>query len=98
LEYFVKQGTAKVKLALALALVCLLALAPGAFAQGSAEGTYAGSGGNVNRSVEGPAADPGDPGALPFSGLDILLMAGGAVVLLGTGAGISRLVAQQPTS
>ena len=75
-----------------------LALAPVAMAENSSVGTYGGQGGEVAGSVA--SGDPSDPGAeadsnsaLPFTGLDLPLLAGGGLVLLLAGAGMARMVA-----
>ncbi len=83
-----------------LAVIGSFAFAPSALAQeDSADKVYSGEGGGTQQIVDpggtGEVSDPGDPGALPFSGLDLGLMLGGAVVLVGTGAGVSRLVSQR---
>jgi hypothetical protein len=85
-----------------LAVVALLALAPAALAQSSSAGTYAGQGGGAAGAVADPGADPGgDPGAsasvdpggsLPFTGLDLVLAAGGGVALLAIGASMAHVL------
>ena len=86
-----------------LVVVGVLAFAPSALAQGgSSEETYGGEAGNVQQAVDpggpGGTGEVSDPGALPFSGLDVVLMLGGAVVLVATGAGVSRLVSRRQTA
>jgi hypothetical protein len=71
-----------------------------AYAAGSAQQTYGGTGGNVQSGVQaGANHDPRDsqstaraPSGLPFTGLDLTLMLGGGLVLLGSGVALSRLV------
>jgi hypothetical protein len=77
--------------------VATLALAASAFSQSSSVDTYAGGGGEFQSQVNDPV-DPGDPSAtadtssaLPFTGLDLGLAAGGGLLLLGVGAGMARL-------
>lgn len=82
-----------------LALVVVLALAPTAMASNSSVETYGGQGGEVAGSVSG--GDPTDPGAsadpassssaLPFTGLDVELLAGGGLVLLLGGVAMARM-------
>jgi hypothetical protein len=68
-----------------------------AYAAGSAQQTYGGSGGNVQSGIQaGANHDPQStakaPGGLPFTGLDLTLMLGGGLVLLGSGVALSRLM------
>lgn len=81
-----------------VALVMVLALAPSAIAQNSSATTYGGEGGDV---VAGSTGDPADPsgtasgsssGSLPFTGLDLSLLVGGGLVLIGIGVGMARIV------
>lgn len=88
-----------------LAIVSVLALlvfAPSALAQGSAEQTYGGNGASEVLAESGSGSDGAtattDAGSLPFTGLDLTLALGGALVLLGTGLGISRFVARGETA
>jgi hypothetical protein len=81
----------------ALSIGVLLAIAPAALAQSSSVDTYGGSGGKVQSQINDPV-DPGDPSAtadtssaLPFTGLDLGLAAGGAFLLLGAGASMAML-------
>jgi hypothetical protein len=76
-----------------------LALAPAAMAENSSVGTYAGQGGDLAGLVSG-----GDPsgtaaadssGSLPFTGLDVKLLAGGGLLLLLAGVGMARVVARR---
>ena len=51
--------------------------------------------------TEGPAgseavAASASNGVLPFTGVDLILIAGGGLVLLGTGVALSRVVARHP--
>ena len=82
----------------------MLALAPTAMAQSSSVDTYGGAGGEVQSAVgEGAPttqlvqADasptvPAESSALPFTGLDIGLALGGALLLIGVGAGLALAV------
>jgi hypothetical protein len=77
--------------------VATLALATSAFGQTSSVETYGGGGGEFQSGVNN-AADPGDhsatadtSSALPFTGLDLGLAAGGGLLLLGIGASMATL-------
>lgn len=77
----------------ALALVLALGFSSVATAQESSRETYsgqqpfvAGAGGSGGG---GGSADTADPGSLPFTGLDLGLAAGGAVLLIGAGAALA---------
>ncbi|MCB0875103.1 MAG: hypothetical protein R2718_08340 [Solirubrobacterales bacterium] len=79
-----------------IVLVVALAVAPAAFANNSSVGTYGGQGGEVAGSVAGgEATDPGtaasNSSALPFTGLDLKLLAGGGLLLLLGGFGMARM-------
>ena len=74
-----------------------MAFASTAMAADSSVETYGGSGGNVQSNIQtgdpgGSATDPG--GGLPFTGLDLALVAGGGVLLLGAGATVTGLAAR----
>ena len=82
-----------------------LALAPAALAQSSSVDTYSPGGGDVAAVAAGgdDSGDSGDSGspsgtaassssALPFSGLDVGLLAGGGFLLLLIGVGMARMV------
>jgi hypothetical protein len=91
------RSTGKTLSVAALAVtIAVLAFAPAALGQNSSVETYAGGGGNVQSQISsGDPSDPGasatgDPGSLPFTGLDIGLALGGGLVLLVTGALIAR--------
>jgi hypothetical protein len=60
---------------------------------GTAGVTGAGGGGNAAAS-EASNADQG--GLLAFTGLDVALIVGGGLLLLGSGVALSRLVARNP--
>lgn len=85
-----------------MVLVVGLALAPAALANSSVE-TYGGQGGEVAGSVSsgGPDlgatadADADSSSALPFTGLDLELLAGGGLLLLLGGFGMARMVARR---
>lgn len=79
-----------------------LMLAPAAMAQNSSAETYAGQGGEV--ALVGNSDDPGSGTAsvaadssstLPFTGLDVSLLAGGGLVLLLGGLAMARLTASR---
>jgi hypothetical protein len=90
------------------AVAAVLALAPAAFAQtdpyaGIGSGTQGqvagGTGGGTagNAGTPSVAAEPTDDGSvLAFTGLDVALIAGGGLLLLAGGVGLSRLVARNP--
>lgn len=88
----------------ALVLVFTLAIASAAMAQGSAERTYGGD--NTQSFVasaggsggSGPSADVADSGSLPFTGLDLGLAAGGALLLIGAGAAMAAAASRKPTA
>jgi hypothetical protein len=87
------------KIARQLPAVCILAMfvalvfGQSAFAAGSNSSveTYAGGGGNAQAQISAPDPTPASApsqstGALPFTGFDLALAAGGGLVLLGAGA------------
>jgi hypothetical protein len=91
------------------AVAAVLALAPAAFAQTA--DPYAGVGGGTQGQVAGGtaggnaggapvASEPTEPadsdGLLAFTGLDVALIAGGGLLLLVGGVGLSRMVARDP--
>jgi hypothetical protein len=83
-----------------IVMVVALALAPAAFANNSSVGTYGGAGGEVAGSVSsGNTTDPGaaasNSSALPFTGLDLELLAGGGLLLLLGGVGMARMTARR---
>ncbi len=92
------------------AVVAVLALAPAASAQstgtgyggvagGTAGQVQGGSGGNqgvASPNVASEAAEADSSGLLAFTGLDVALIAGGGLMLLLGGVGLSRLVARNP--
>lgn len=90
------------RLALLMAVVAVaLAAAVPAYAQNAVSDTYAGKGGGIVGTVEGgngpTASTPqqvqvtnSSGGSLPFTGLDIGLLAFGGVVLVGVGVGLRR--------
>lgn len=89
----------KLRLSLGIfAVVAVMALGPGsALAQDSSIGTYAGAGGGAGNQVDqgaDPASDDATSGALPFTGLDLGLVVGSSLLLIGTGMALSRLVAR----
>ncbi|MEZ5073539.1 MAG: hypothetical protein R2691_01725 [Solirubrobacterales bacterium] len=86
-----------------IGVVVALAFAPAAFASNSSVGTYGGQGGEVAGSVSGNAASgsgasggaTANSSALPFTGLDLKLLAGGGLVLLLGGFGMARIAARR---
>jgi hypothetical protein len=78
-------------------VIAVLALAPSAFANSSVS-TYAGNGGNAQANIQS-GGGPSDPsattsGALPFTGFDLTLAVGGALLLLVGGASIAALASR----
>jgi hypothetical protein len=82
-----------------VAVVAALAVAPAAFAQETSLRGYVGQGGNtlaqVSQGGQPPAAEASADGTLAFTGLDIGLMAGGGLLLLGVGATMARMLRTQ---
>jgi hypothetical protein len=81
-------------------LVVVLVMAAPAFAQTAAQNGYSGPGGQVQAQVDDESSTPvavagsggGDGGgSLPFTGLDVALLAGAGVLLAGAGLGMRRL-------
>lgn len=78
--------------------VLALALAPAAIAQNSSAEVYGGQGTEAVAGATG--GGPEDPGAtassnesaLPFTGLDVGLLAGGGLLLLLIGLGMARVI------
>ena len=102
-EHKVHKGTRR--LVAILTVVAALALAPAAFAQstGTGYGGIAGQTAQGSKDKSGVAANNGNDGTaatqatssngvLAFTGLDLALLAGGGLVLLGSGLALSRLV------
>jgi len=88
--------------ALLMAVVALtLFVAAPAYGQGAVSDTYAGRGGGIVGTVDsgnGPTAPApqqvqvsSNEGSLPFTGLDIGLLALGGVALVGVGVGLRRV-------
>ncbi len=90
------------RLLLSFCLIACMASAPPSFAAEPSEEGYGGPGGVAQTDVI--AGDPGRDGGnlpftggnLPFTGLDLGLIAGGGVLLLGFGMGIRRLSGPPP--
>jgi hypothetical protein len=84
-----------------IAIVSVLALAPAASAQNSSVSGYESAGAQTQVQVQpgqavgaettDPSGDAGDAGVLPFTGLDLLFLAGGGLILVGAGAGLARV-------
>jgi hypothetical protein len=81
-------------------LVVVLVMAAPALAQTATQNGYSGTGGQVQAQVDDDASAPvavtgssgGDGGAsLPFTGLDVAMLAGAGVLLAGAGLGMRRL-------
>ena len=87
---------------LAAIAVLALATAPAALAQSSSVDTYGGQGGNTISQVSdrgsGGSGDPSATGALPFTGFDLALAAGGGLLLLGAGIALSRAAHSRPAA
>jgi len=93
-------------LAILLSAVIALVLAPSALAQyggqaggvggqvaeGGADGSGAGASGAAGAAAEGRDSS----GVLAFTGLDLVLIAGGGLLLLVCGVALSRVVARHP--
>lgn len=84
------------------ALVVMLVVAAPAFAQTASQNGYSGQGGQVQGQVdddsttpvavvESGGSDSGGGGSLPFTGLDVALLAGAGLLLAGAGIGMRRL-------
>jgi hypothetical protein len=110
----VEKATGSIRgVCLLAAVVAVLVLAPAAFAQTTAN-PYAGTGGGTAGQVgaggtAGGNAGGGQPsvaseptedsdGVLAFTGLDVALIAGGGLLLLAGGVGLSRVVARNPAA
>ena len=76
----------KVKAIFAMLTAALVAV-PSALAVGSAQSVYGGTAGVAQTQVQdaSPAATVSSSGSLPFTGLDLMLLVGGGLVLLLTG-------------
>jgi len=82
-----------------LALLLTLVLAVPAMAQGPSQDGYTPDGPQAIEQTSGSGGDPGnaqtaqtdDTGSLPFTGLDLVLVAALGAGLLGVGAGMRRL-------
>ena len=81
--------TNRLRLALGAGLIGVLVSAGSAFGQTPAGRGYGGQGGNVQGEVAGEAGAAA--GALPFTGMDLALMALAAVLLIATGLTMRRL-------
>ena len=68
-------------------LAAALVMAPSALAVGSAQSVYGGEAGVAHAQVQAanPAATVTSSGSLPFTGLDLILLVGGGLLLLLTG-------------
>jgi hypothetical protein len=90
-------------LAAIVAIASLLALAPAASAQNASVSGYKSAGAQTQAQVQPgqqvaaqTATDPtGDAGVLPFTGLDLLFLAGGGLLLVGAGAGLAKVRPKQ---
>jgi hypothetical protein len=86
---------------IAVIAVLALALAPAALAQSSSVDTYSGQGGNKIAQVKDPgsgSANTSASGSLPFTGFDLILAAGGGLLLLGAGVALSRAIQTRPAT
>lgn len=85
---------------IAAVAVLALVMVPSAMAQSSSVAGYGGQAKEVAGVASGgDPSDPGDPsgtvrssGTLPFTGLDLGLLAGGGLLLLGIGITMARVV------
>ncbi len=83
---------------LAILVVALVVAAP-AFAQTASQSGYSGPGGQVQAQIDDESNAPvavtegggGGGGSLPFTGLDVALLAGAGLLLAGAGIGMRRL-------
>ncbi len=83
------------------ALVVMLVVAAPAFAQTASQSGYSGQGGQVQGQVDEDSTTPvavvesggsdSGGGSLPFTGLDVGLLAGAGLLLAGAGIGMRRL-------
>ena len=78
----------RLRLVVSASLIGVLVPAASALGQTPAGRGYGGQGGNVQGEVAGEA---GAAGALPFTGMDLALMALAAVLLIATGLTMRRL-------
>lgn len=85
-------------------VIVALAFAPAAMAQNASSAGYGGQGSDlVAISGSGGSGGSGttsesDGGSLPFTGLDVGLAAGGGLLLLLIGLGMSRAISREPRS
>jgi len=63
---------------------------------GGVAGTTAAGNGNVAGTTAASQASENNNGVLAFTGLDLILIAGGGLLLLAGGVALSRLVARHP--
>ena len=82
------KGFARIKVFMVAASAALI-LASGALAATRVPPAYLGEGGNVQSQLQ--AGQAGALGSLPFTGLDLSLIAGGGLLLLISGATVRRL-------
>lgn len=90
---FAVRGPGKLIIA-ALAIAAVLALAPAAMAQTSAQQGYSTPGGTTETTVSGgaePQVHAARGGSLPFTGLDVALIVGAGAVLVAMGFGVRAL-------
>jgi hypothetical protein len=81
---------ARIKVFVVAASVALI-LTSGALAATRVPPAYLGVGGNVQSQVQGAQEGANTLGSLPFTGLDLSLIAGGGLLLLISGATVRRL-------
>jgi hypothetical protein len=92
----------KIIISLVTVLALTLALTSTAFAQGASSDPYVDEGGQVQGQIQDEGAGTDDEaaatttggdtgGSLPFTGLDLSLIAGGGVLLLAAGIAMRRL-------
>jgi hypothetical protein len=79
------------------ALVAALVAVPAAFAVDPAQSVYSGTAGVSQAQVATPSATAASSNALPFTGLDLVLLAGGGALLLLVGVAL-YLISRPRTS
>lgn len=85
-------------LALSGGAMAALVWTTAALAQTPAEGVYGGDGGGTQGEVEGGATAGAAGGTLPFTGMDLALMAVAAALLIATGLIIRRVARAKTTA
>jgi len=91
------RSTTRYGFIVALVAAAVMALAPAAMAQQSSVDGYGGAGGAPQAQVTAAPTAEAPQGSLPFSGLDLALVASGGLVLILAGAALARLVPRKET-